>query len=323
MKTKTTVSSDLLQSFALDIQEGLSKPLKTISPRYIYDDMGSRIFEQIMELPEYYLTRCEHEILKNQSDQIATLIKSTSFNLVELGAGNGEKTELLINEFLDQEFDFTYYPIDISEQAVMELVQKLQQKLPHLSTNGIVGDYFDQLGQLKQKNNKRNVVLFLGSNIGNFSEQEAIGFLYALHENLNKGDILVIGYDLKKDFNKLIQAYDDSKKVTKAFHMNLLHRINHELGGNFDMDKFDYYTTYNPRIGAIDSFIISLEKQTVFIEALEKNVDFDAFEPIHTEYSYKYSTDQMKQIAEKTGFRVIKNLSDAGKNFCNSIWEVI
>lgn len=317
------VQEALLQDFLNDVDKGLSKQPKSLSPRYIYDDQGSRIFEAIMELPEYYLTRCEHEILKNNSAAIAKELETEAFNLIELGAGNGEKTELLLCRFLDEQFNFTYYPIDISEQSVEELVDKLQRKMPHLSTDGIVGDYFDQLGELRNKNDRKNMVLFLGSNIGNFSEKESIDFLKRLNQSLNSGDLLLIGYDLKKQFKKIIKAYDDAQGVTRDFHMNLLHRINKELGGHFNVDQFDYYTTYNPFTGAIESFLISLTEQEVFIEGLKKNFRFEAFEPIHTEYSFKYSFSQMKSIAERTGFKVKRSFTDKEEHFANSVWEVV
>lgn len=310
------------QQFALDVLLGLSQSPKSLPSRYLYDAEGDRIFQRIMELPEYYLTQCEFEIFQTHKDRIADLIGNDRLNLVELGAGNGQKTEVLLEHFLKRGLDFRYVPIDISETAVQGLVGGLHQYSPQLQVEGLVAEYFDGLKWLSNTNDKHNVVLFLGSNIGNFSHSEARVFLHSLWNALNDGDHLLIGFDLKKDIEKLVAAYNDSQGVTAQFNLNLLRRINRELGGDFNLDRFQYYSSYNVFSGAIESYLISCEKQVAHIEILNQSFFFEAWEPVHTEYSHKYLRSDIALLAEETGFEIVAQLCDSRQYFLNSLWQV-
>jgi L-histidine N-alpha-methyltransferase len=314
--------SEAHDAFASDVRTGLSQTPKSLPSKYFYDRAGSRLFQQITDLPEYYLTQCESEIFENKKGEITALIRGTQFNLVELGAGDGRKTKILLGHFLKEELDFRYVPIDICEAAVEGLIVGLNTHSPHLSIEGLVGDYCDGLRWLSTMNGHRNVVLFLGSSIGNFSHAEAREFLYGLWNALENGDYLLIGFDLKKDIHLLERAYNDSQKVTARFNLNLLHRINRELDGNFDVDQFQHYSTYNAVAGAMESYLISRQEQVVDIAALNQSFAFEAWEPVHTEYSYKYLESDIASLAEETGFVIKAQLMDTKGYFVNSVWQV-
>ena len=314
--------SRLHQEFASDVLLGLSRSPKSVPCKYLYDAEGARLFREIMELPEYYLTRCELEILQERKDGIANLVGGSPFNLVDLGAGDGRKTETLLEHFLKRELDFQYVPIDISESAVHGLVERLSIGYPHLRTEGLVADYFDGLKWLSDLNEHHNVVLFLGSNIGNFSHSEARAFLHCLWNALNDGDYILIGFDLKKDIQQLLAAYNDSRGITAEFNLNLLRRINRELGGIFDLDRFKFHSMYNPLSGAVESYLVSCERQVVDIEALKQSFRFEAGELLHTENSYKFLDSDIVQLAEETGFNVADQLHDSSHCFMDSLWQV-
>jgi dimethylhistidine N-methyltransferase len=310
------------KSFAQDVLIGLSEPRKWIPARYHYDNEGSILFQKIMKLPEYYPTNCEFEILETQKNEIAKLMGGNQFNLVELGAGDGAKTSILLDHFINQGFNFQYVPIDISEGAMKGLIDSIKNKFPQIKTNGIVAEYFDGLKWLSKTGKQKNFVLFLGSNLGNFSAAQAKVFIRTLWNTLNNEDFVLIGFDLKKDIDIMLRAYNDFKGVTAEFNLNMLRRINNELGGNFDLTKFRHYATYDVFTGAMESYLVSLEAQTVFIEKLSETFDFKPWEPIHTEYSYKYLVSEVENLANDTGYIIEKHLFDSKKYFLDSIWRV-
>jgi len=308
--------------FALDILIGLSKKRKSIPCRYIYDKEGNELFRQITEIPEYYLTTCEYDIFQACKDDIVESIDKDRFNVVELGAGDGKKTRVLLEHFLERGVDITYIPIDISEAAMKNLINQFTKDPIDVTIEGIVAEYSEGLKWLSQADGERNLVLFLGSNIGNAHENEAQAFLHKLRGVLNPGDYLLIGFDLKKDIEILNKAYNDSENITAQFHLNLLRRINHELGGNFNPDQFKYYGSYNVLSGAIESYLVSLNDQTVHVDVLNQSFSFKEWEPVHTEYSFKYSESDVTKLAEKTGFEIIQNYTDSKKYFLDSPWRV-
>lgn len=310
------------RAFASDVLVGLSQTPKRLSSRYFYDERGSRLFQKIMSLPEYYLTACEFDILKSQTDEFSSLLGEESFNLVELGAGDGRKTSILLEHFLTKNFTFQYIPIDISEAAMQTLSSHLNNNFPELTSKGIVAEYFDGLKWLNHLSSQRNMVLFLGSNLGNFDKAHARAFLHNLWNALDDGDFAVIGFDLKKDIDLMLKAYNDSEGVTAEFNLNLLHRINRELGGNFDLNKFQFHSSYDVFTGAMESYLVSKEKQIVFIKEISQSFSFEAWEPIHTEYSYKYLESDIRSLAAETGFQIQKQLYDSKKYFVDSIWRV-
>jgi dimethylhistidine N-methyltransferase len=309
--------------FAHEVQLGLSKKDKAIPCKYFYDVAGEELFRRITELQEYYLTDCEYEILNRHQDDITSAIGKTSFNLVELGAGDGKKTKVLINQFLKAGLDVTYIPIDICEGAVKNLIDDFNEDKIDVCIKGLVAEYFSGIKWLAHECANPNLVLFLGSNIGNFDGYEAELFLRDLWTALNHGDYLFIGFDLKKDVSVIDKAYNDSENVTAEFNLNLLHRINSELGGNFDLDQFEYYGYYNEIIGAVQSYLVSQAVQTVYIKSLNRLFTFEKGERIHTENSFKFTEMDINRLADNTGFESLKNFTDPKEYFMDSLWQVI
>jgi len=301
---------------------GLYRSPKAIPSRHFYDEEGGRLFQAIMGLPEYYLTDCELEILETHRDRIAAHLGGGSFNLVELGAGDGKKTQVLLRAFLERGLDFRYVPIDICEPAVAELAGHCGRAFPQLAVEGLVSEYFDGLAWLAGLNDRRNVVLFLGSNIGNFGASEARVFLRSLWTSLNPGDLLLVGFDLKKDIDVLLRAYNDPQGVTARFNLNLLARINRELEADFRLERFEHYATYNVRTGAMESYVVSRERQAVTLGALRKSFSFEAWEPIHTEVSQKYLAADVAALAAETGFEAVEEMVDARGYFLDALWRV-
>jgi L-histidine Nalpha-methyltransferase len=314
----------LKQTFALDVLVGLSERRKTISSKYFYDEEGSKLFQQIMHLPEYYLTRCEFEILERSGPAIADFVADEKWNLVELGPGDGLKTNLLLTQFLNKQVDFQYVPIDISESALQNLVNNLHNQIPRLEVRGLVSDYFNGLKWLNKLNSvdRKNFVLFLGSNIGNFNYSRARVFLRSLWNSLNHDDLVLIGFDLKKDIDLMLAAYNDSQGITEKFNLNLLNRINRELGGNFDVSRFQHFAHYDVFSGAMESYLVSQADQKVFIEEIGQTFYFEPWEPIHTEYSYKFLQSDIESLAAETGYLVENEFQDSNKYFSDCIWRV-
>lgn len=312
-------------TFADDIRRGLSAAPKFLSSKYFYDDEGSRLFQEIMKLPEYYLTQAEFEIFSTQTGEIfrAFTTANETFDLIELGAGDGSKTSLLVDYFLKQTADFTYVPIDISEEALSFLTEKFKAQFPGLSIQTEQGDYFQTLETFRSKSNKRKIILFLGSNIGNFGKEQAQNFFRQLRAVMNSTDLLFIGFDLQKDPRVILCAYDDMQNITAKFNLNLLTRINRELGANFNLENFSHYASYHPIEGAARSFLISRKAQTVFVESLNKTFDFAAWEPIFMEISQKYSLAMIEDLAQTSGFEVSQYFFDSQKFYTNSLWKPI
>ncbi|MFQ5606611.1 MAG: L-histidine N(alpha)-methyltransferase [Candidatus Zixiibacteriota bacterium] len=315
-------SYDARHSFALEVLVGLSDSVKSLPSKYLYDTRGSELFTRITNLPEYYLTDCESEVLRTYASEIATLVQGAPFNLVELGAGTGAKTKILLEDFHKRKLDFQYVPIDISEGAMKELIEDTGSAFSKTKVNGLVADYFNGLKWLNNQNQRRNVVLFLGSSIGNFANSEAKFFLRNVWNCLSDGDVALIGFDLKKDIETLLWAYNDSKGVTAEFNLNLLKRINAELGGQFDVTKFRHYGTYNVFTGAMESFLVSMVEQKVYIDMIGRSFGFREWEPIRTEYSFKFLESDISALASDTGFDVERMLTDSQRYFIDSVWKV-
>jgi L-histidine N-alpha-methyltransferase len=320
MQTSSVTKQD---NFAEDVRKGLSSAPKHLSSKYFYDDEGSRLFQKIMDLPEYYLTRAEYEIFSTQTKEIFSAFCDdfAEFDLIELGAGDGTKTAVLIDYFLRRKIDFTYSPIDISAEAVDFLTEKFKTKFPGLKIDAKTGDYFRILETLKSESQRPKILLFLGSNIGNFSREKALGFFAQLRAVMNESDLLFVGFDLQKDPRVILAAYDDAQGVTAAFNLNLLKRVNRELGANFDLESFSHYATYRPTECAARSFLISRENQTVRIEALNCSFEFKQWEPIFMEISQKYNPEMIEDLARASGFRVKRNFFDSRHYFVDSLWE--
>ncbi len=308
--------------FAEHVRLGLSQSPRALSSMYIYDEKGSKLFQSIMELPEYYLTRAEYEILELQSPDIAYLLQAQpedGLDVVEFGAGDGTKTRLLLTHLLQQQWDFRYVPIDISRDALEGLTADLARQFPEMPVEPVVGDYFKSLEQLSQSP-RRKLVLFLGSNVGNFSHAQANAFFERMHEGLNPGDQVLVGFDLKKNPAQILAAYNDSEGVTAHFNQNLLARINRELGGNFDLSQFKYTPVYNPESGEMHAYQLSLADQDVYVEAVDESFHFARWDTIHTEVSRKYSLDMIETFAQNNGYKVSAHFKDANDYFIDSLW---
>ena len=316
MKEITEVES----SFLSDVLEGLRSKNKHLSSKYFYDEKGDKLFQRIMHLDEYYLTNKELEIFQTQKSAILEAMdEGVPFRIIELGAGDGLKTKVLLKYFLENGIDFTYSPVDISGHVLELLEQNLLNELPGLKVETYQGDYFDALSEIGEAGEK-DVVFFLGSNVGNFPGNEAEGFIAKLQAFLNPGDLFFMGVDLKKDPSIILSAYNDSQGVTTAFNLNLLDRINSELGGNFDKDQFLHYPYYNPQTGECRSYLISKKDQTITINGEE--IHFRAWEAIFMEVSKKYDEVQVGGLASVCGFDQLGSFKDRKNWFANVLWEV-
>lgn len=310
-------------AFVNEVRTGLQKTPRRLSSRFFYDAEGSRIFQAIMHAPEYYLTRSEYEILDTNKADLLQLFAPTdgAFELVELGAGDGLKTKLLLGHFAEERADFAYVPVDISADALDGLVADVSQQWPELRLRPRHADYFKALQQLSEESDARRVVLFLGSNIGNFAPDEAVDFYRQLHDRLRPGDLVLTGFDLQKHPAIIHAAYNDRQGLTRAFNLNLLRRINRELDAHFDLSAFDHYETYSPETGEARSYLVSQKVQTVLIDALNMAVPFQSGEIIHTEISRKFTRSQIEQLAQRSGFSVAGWFTDGRSYFADVVFR--
>ncbi|EAY27897.1 L-histidine N(alpha)-methyltransferase [Microscilla marina] len=322
METTAEVLND---TFATDVIEGLSSTPKFLSSKYFYDEKGDAIFQQIMDMPSYYLTKSEHEIFNTHKQALLSLFsdRQQAFHLIEFGAGDGMKTKVLLEHFLQQKACFRYLPIDISENVLSILVNDLEINFPGLEVEPLANEYFEALDILnEQQRTERKIILFLGSNIGNFLHNEAIEFLRQMRKHLRPDDLLLIGFDLKKDPQIILDAYNDKEGITRNFNLNLLDRINAAFDGNFDTSQFIHSPTYNPLTGATKSYLVSTKDQEVTLERLGKTFKFEAWEAIDMEISQKYSLSNIEHLAKQAGFEVMSNFFDKNKNFVDSVWTM-
>lgn len=291
--------------FRKDVYKGLESQPKTLPSKYFYDAVGDQLFREIMRLPEYYLPVAELEILKTNSGKIAEylLAKKNAFEILELGAGDGSKTLVFLQQLDESGLDFFYRPLDISGNILKKNHQFISASLPDIAMEGIEGDFFSTLGKLDRIKANR-LTLFMGSNIGNFKPKEAVDFLSFVAAQSITGDLFLIAFDLKKDPEVILNAYQDERGVTAKFNLNLLKRINHELGADFDLSSFQHYPSYNPITGVTKSFLISKKTQTVHFPD-GRSFDFKAYEAIHTEVSCKYDEEKIKYIADAAGINKI------------------
>lgn len=330
MKTIETIKPNSISNpthdLALSVLEGLSSNPKSLPSKLFYDDKGSELFKKIMELEEYYPTSCEAEILTKYAERISNHL-NPEFNLVELGCGDGAKTMILLDQFQEDKKDFQYTPLDISKAAVEFLVKNLDKKYGEkysFNFKGLVADYFQGLNWLTENNTSQNLVLFLGSNIGNFNKAQTLRFLRHLWYSLNPGDFVLIGFDLKKDLDVLYDAYNDPKGVTKEFNFNVLDRINKVLGANFDRTNYQHQGLYNIQTGAMESYLVSQRTHKVMIKELGNlEFEFKPWEHIHMEFSYKYLESHITELAKSAGFEIQDSFIDSKGYFVDSLWKVV
>ncbi len=319
--TAVTSSDD---QFAQAVLEGLTRVPKRLPSWLIFDDLGSEIFTEITQLAGYQPAQCEFEIFQSHKQAVSDMLSKTAFRVIELGAGDGRKTHILLEHFIQSQLTFEYVPIDISEGAIKNLVAFLESRFSQstMSVTGLAADYFDGLRTIKQDSHLRNMVLFLGSTIGNMELPAAEQFVRKLWESLNNGDYVMIGFDLMKHPKTLYAAYNDSTGVFERFNLHLLDVLNQKLGANFAKEYFVQQGQYNPRSHAVESFVYSTRKQLVHIEALGKEISFGAWEPMQTEHSYKYIQSEIESLAVNSWYRIVKHLFDTHAHFVDSVWEV-
>jgi dimethylhistidine N-methyltransferase len=313
---------DAAGGFAADVARGLSSDPKQLLPKYLYDELGSHLFEAICQLPEYYCTRAETEILTRYAGDIAAAIDGPK-TLIEMGSGSASKSRLIIEALLKTQSRLLFIPVDISASALETSARSLLQTYPALRVVAYAGDYYDGIAALAALRAERALALFLGSNIGNFDAEEANKFLRAMRAVLQAGDALLLGADLKKDPRILEAAYNDALGVTSAFVHNQLVRINRELDGDFDVRRFKLVSLYNATEGRIEVYLESVDAQVVPIRKLDMQVTLQAGERIHMEHSYKYDLDQLSQMAADTGFKRTRTWTDSREYFSSNLFLAV
>ena len=311
----------MLAQFRKDVEQGLGAFPKTLPSKYFYDKKGDELFIQIMDLPEYYLTRAEFEIFREQSKELIQALEispNQHFELIELGPGDGSKTKELLKVLNQGDYQFDYLPIDISQNALDQLEQNLSEELPGVSVRKKQGDYFTMLASLRESHHPK-VLFFLGSNIGNMTDRQAAEFIYKLGSNLLPDDKLFLGVDLIKSANIVLPAYNDPAGLTKAFNLNLLSRINSELGGNFDVNRFSHQPEYTMENGVAISYLVSKVEQTVTLNGSSQIFKFSQGEKILTEISRKYDDEIINKIIRNTDFQITHKLTDRNGYFADYI----
>lgn len=304
-------------SFAEDVRRGLTATPKFLLPHYFYDALGSALFSAICELPEYYVTRAEDEILRTKSAEIASAF-GPNVRIAELGSGSARKTRHLIEAILHQQPSLHFLPVDVDAGVLASSSQELLNAYPNLSITAICGDFRDPAALLRPylpPSDARTIVLFLGSSIGNLDPAAAGAMLANLRTALAPGDALFLGADLRKSPSILEPAYDDALGVTAAFNRNLLVRINRELGGTFDLASFAHRAFYNASEGRIEMHLVSRIAQRVLIGGYE--VAFEEGESIHTENSHKYDVATLATLAAAGNFHIERRWSDSSGYFAD------
>jgi L-histidine N-alpha-methyltransferase len=315
-RTADFASDGILREFASDVRAGLSKPQKELHSKYLYDELGSALFEAITHLPEYGLTRADERLLEEHGREIARSIPRPA-SVIELGSGTGQKTRHILREMSGAR----YFPIDVSSDALARCEHELADVAEVYALQQL---YLDGMASAvaHRRTHETLLVLFLGSTIGNFERPCAFEFLRDLRRCLEPGDALLVGADLVKAPARMLLAYDDPTGVTAAFDLNLLGRINRELGGNFELRKFEHQALWNDPERRIEMHLRSSADQTVFIEAADLRVSFVAGETIWTESSHKFQPAEISNMAEQTGFRVRTQWVDHEWPFVESLWVV-
>jgi dimethylhistidine N-methyltransferase len=310
-----------MNQFLKDVLKGLQASPKYLDSKYFYDKKGDELFQKIMASDEYYLTNSEMEIFLHQSKEIidSVLSDEDTFDVIEFGPGDAVKSMHLVKELLERKAIAVYFPIDISKNIIGLLNQKLSKQLPDLKVHGLHGEYLHMLAQTNKLSKNKKLVLFLGANIGNFKFREMPGFCKELNGMLSKGDLILIGFDLKKNPKKILAAYNDKKGFTSEFNLNLLARINKELNADFNVNSFEHYATYDPDSGACKSFLVSLMTQDVYIAGIP--IHFEKDETIFMEISQKYSVAQIDEIALQCGFTAVAYFFDKKKYFVDVLWK--
>lgn len=317
----TNTSEKINFSVAEAVKEGLTQKEKSLPSWLFYDSEGDRLFQEIMNMPEYYLTNCEYDIFQKHKDDILSIISldSAGFNLIEFGAGDGMKTEILLKHFVAQNVTFNYKPVDISENVLNLLQERMRKSIPDLDIEPINKEYFSALDSLNEARKNPMVVLFMGGNIGNFVLDDAQSFVNQIANKLRTGDRIIMGFDMKKDPEMIRSAYNDKQGITRQFNMNLLTRLNNELDADFDLEQFKHYPSYDPQTGTTKSFLISQKKQTVNLKDIDTTIHFKAWEHIHVEVSQKFDEEMIENMATEAGLTVEKYFYDEKEYFADVV----
>jgi L-histidine N-alpha-methyltransferase len=296
---------------AIEVLNGLTEPPKTLSPWLFYDQKGSQLFEEITELPEYYVTRTERQILAEHAEEIVTAAAGgRDLSMIELGAGTATKTGLLLNAAVGLQGSVVYYPIDVSESALEEARTRLEAEIPEVIVEPIVADYTEGMRQNSAAHSGRKLVLYIGSSIGNFSPADALEVLRGVRAQLLPGDCLLLGTDMVKDVDTLLAAYDDAAGVTARFNKNILVRINRELDANFNPKLFRHRARWNEEHSRIEMHLESLLAQKIALRTLDTEVRFTLGETIHTENSYKFTDQRAAALLTRAGFKLRQQWTD-------------
>ncbi len=321
-KTTAGAGTASTWSFAGDVGRGLGDCPKHLDCRYFYDYEGSLLFEEICGLPEYYQTRTESRILERNAGEIVGGLPEDVV-LVELGSGSSSKTTIIIEALLGKYGSASYTPIDISRAMLEESAAQLRAKYDGLEIVSIAAEYREGLARLREFDKRPELILWLGSSIGNFERTGAVAFLKGITTGLTEHDRLLIGFDLVKDLDVLKKAYNDSRGVTAAFDLNLLARINRELGGGFDIDSFEHIAEYNTDKDRIEMYLCSTKDQDVRIESLGRTFHFEKGERIHTENSHKYTHEAIKEISGEVGLDIIRQWNDSRDWFNLTLFSLV
>lgn len=309
-------ASKIEKTFAEEISSSLDRDLKYISPKFFYDKKGSELFEKICLVPEYYPTRTEVSILKQLQSELPSFLDG-DFRLVELGSGASTKTRLIL-DILTSQKNLEYFPIDISE-ILTESSEQLLHDYDNLTITGIVDTYEGGLEFLKKYDEKKNLIIFLGSSFGNFPPIDGYKFLEKVHATMKPGDLFLIGLDLVKEKEILTSAYNDSEGITAEFNLNALSRINDELDADFNLDNFSHYAIYNEKDQRIEMYLKSLHDQSIIISKSDLELKLKKDELIHTEYSHKYRLSQIHDLLDDVGFELKHTWLDEKKHFSLSL----
>ena len=307
------VKADQREALTEEVRRGLIARPRSLSPWMFYDAAGSRLFERITTLPEYYPTRTERTILTENADAIVALAhndRSLPLRFVELGAGNASKTCILLEAALRLTDDVVYVPVDVCSNALEVACENVGSSLPEVHLEPLVRNYVTEPLQMERFDGT-TITLYIGTSIGNFSPDEARLILRNLRFQLRKNDSLLLGTDMVKDEATLLAAYNDSDGVTSAFNLNILHRLNRELGANFDTTHFRHRVIWNSMESRIEMHLESLRGQNVSIEDVDLNLRFMPCETIHTENSYKFTDPSIRDLLTATGFRTTCTWKDS------------
>lgn len=297
-----------IQENGEDVIKGLTSNPKVLPPKYFYDHTGSLLFEKICQLPEYYPTRTETEILTNFASEIASV--TGICELVELGSGSSTKTRLLLSAYENLGKPWRYIPIDVSGEMLENSSLKLETEYPTLSILGLVGTYEQALLHLPAKELPSRMIIFLGSSLGNFTQEKCDRLFYEVRDVLQEGDYFLLGIDLQKSVSILEAAYNDAQGVTAEFNLNMLSHLNSRFQGNFDLNKWHHKAIYNQALNQIEMYLYCRQKHQVSLQTLDLSIDFTDKDFILTEISRKFDLEEMKDFLQSHGLDTVQIWTD-------------